>query len=481
MTDTKTLVVPHSKESEMMVLGCMLTNPKALTLCIKILTDNDFFFTEHQTIFQSLKSTWKMHEAGDIHLLSEELKRQNKLKSVGGLAYITDLAQYAGTSAYVEEYIDELKNHSKRRQIILLATDLQQKAVNNHELKELILHTQESLKLIEKNRGAKNKLPIRFLSEFEENFLLAEPQKKEMLLEYAKEDGKYVGFLPKGIVAMLVGAGGVGKTHLLAQLAIAVATGTPFLNTFTPTKHCGKNNQGNVFIGLGENQYDDIHRLLYKATKHLRIHHLNSPGENALLNACKRIAPFSFCGQQAAFIDGSKPSVYFREFKMRMEDTAPPNGWQLIILDPVSRLMGTDAETDNAAATQFIALLEELTIDLPGNPTILFAHHMNKASMQQGAIQNQTAARGASALTDGVRWQCNYTKDASQELVTLKITKSNFTPLIEEIKTKKDSEGYIEKCTISSLPKKIHSSKNENGNSKNHYLSGLGIAGINDD
>jgi len=43
-----------------------------------------------------------------------------------------------------------------------------------------------------------------------------------MLLEYADEDGNSAGFLPKGIVAMLVGAGGVGKTHLLAQLLLVV-------------------------------------------------------------------------------------------------------------------------------------------------------------------------------------------------------------------------------------------------------------------
>ena len=37
---------------------------------------------------------------------------------------------------------------------------------------------------------------------------------------------------------------------------------------------------------------------------------------------------------------------------MRLEDTAPQGGRTLIILDPVSRLMGADTETDNAAVTQ---------------------------------------------------------------------------------------------------------------------------------
>lgn len=452
MTET-TITLPSSKESEMMVLGCMLSSSHALNISCKVLSESDFFFVEHKIIFQSLKSTWNNQGVGDVYLTCEDLKNKDKLKSVGGPAYITTLAQYAGTSAYIEEYIDTLKQHSNKRRVVELAIDLQKKAISEDDVQKTIISAQESLKLIERNKGAKDKFPIKFLNEFDENFLVVEPVKKAMLLEYAKIDGKPAGFLPKGIVAMIVGAGGVGKTHLLSQLAISIATGTAFLDTYTPTKYCGENNQGNVFLGLGENQYDDIHRLLYKAAKHVRKKEQTLlDNDQKLFSSSKRIAAFSFCGQQASFIEDGKPSLYFREFKMRLEDSAPPGGWTLIILDPVSRLMGADAETDNAAATQFIALLEELSIELPGNPTILFAHHTNKSSLQTGANQNQSAARGSSALTDGVRWQCNYSKEPQKEGATdpsniaiLKMTKSNFTPIVEDIRTTKDLDGFIEK------------------------------------
>ena len=451
-------VPPHSKESEMMVLGCMLTSINSLNIAADALDESDFYFTEHKIIFPILKTSFKKDKPADVHLVAEELKRQSKLNDAGGINYLVTLAQYAATSAFIEEYIDVLKEHKYRRDLLDIALDLQNKALSSDDCKKIILSTQERLKLIERHQGLKEKFNIKFLREFDQNFLLAEPPKKPMLLEYAKSikiaptTDKFmpVGFLPKGIVAMLVGAGGVGKTHLLAQLAIAVSTGTPWLDTFTTTEHCGKENKGNVFLGLGENQYDDIHRILYKASKKLRVHQPDILKEDLLVEASKRIAPFSFCGQQAAFIEDRKPSIYFRNLKMQLEDTAPEDGWSLIILDPISRLMGADAETDNAAATQFIALLEELTIDLPGNPTVLLAHHVSKSSINEEK-QSQTAARGVSALTDGVRWQCNFAKDIPKEqnevsnLATLKMTKSNFTQIIEEIKTKKDFDGFIEK------------------------------------
>lgn len=110
----KTIVqtAPCSKESEMMVIGCMLTSPNALDVSCSLLTKEDFFFAEHKTIFHTLKTFHKNEKPVDTHLVCEELKRGDQLKSIGGPGYLATLAQYAGTSANVEEYSNELRNKS---------------------------------------------------------------------------------------------------------------------------------------------------------------------------------------------------------------------------------------------------------------------------------------------------------------------------------------------------------------------------------
>jgi hypothetical protein len=444
---TETRIAPNSKESEMMVLGCMLTSVNSLNIAADMLDDSDFFYTEHKHIFKALKSAYKNDQPADVHLICEELKRQGKFKDVGGAAYITTLAQYAGTSAYIEEYSDRLKAMRMQRDIIQTSQEAIRSALDLMDPSKIILGLRESFNQIEKHQKLSNRFPIRFLNEFENNFLLTLPPNKPMLLEYVNEKGVPIGFLPKGIVAMIVGAGGIGKTHLLAQLAIAVGSGTSWLETYTTTSHCGSGRKGNVFFGLGENQYDDIHRVLYKASKHLRNTTPDLLENDPLEDASKRIAAFSFCGQQAAFIEEKKPSRYFYEFKMRLMEIAPKGGWDLIILDPVSRLMGADAEIDNAAATQFIALLEELTIDLPGNPTILFAHHVSKAAIKGNSTSkpsegaSQADSRGASALTDGVRWQTNFYK--KETAIVIEMTKSNFTKIIDPIHLEREIDGHL--------------------------------------
>lgn len=126
---TKVKIAPNSKESEMMVLGCMLTSVNALNIAADGLDDADFYYTEHKIIFQVLKSAYKNDKPADVHLVCEELRRQEKLKAVGGAAYITTLAQYAGTSAYIEEYVTVVRDKSILRNMINAAQTIEKKAL----------------------------------------------------------------------------------------------------------------------------------------------------------------------------------------------------------------------------------------------------------------------------------------------------------------------------------------------------------------
>lgn len=127
----KPRIPPNSKESEMMVLGCMLTSINALNIAADKLIDADFYYTEHQVIFTSLKQAFISDKPADIHLIAEELKRQNKLDTVGGVPYLTTLAQYAGTSAYIEEYVDLVRQKSILRRMISVAQTVETSALSD--------------------------------------------------------------------------------------------------------------------------------------------------------------------------------------------------------------------------------------------------------------------------------------------------------------------------------------------------------------
>jgi replicative DNA helicase len=117
----------------MMVLGAMLTSINSLNIAADALDESDYYFTEHKIIFQALKTAFRNDKPADVHLIAEELKRQDKLKAVGGISYLTTLAQYAGTAAYVEQYAELVKDKSLLRKMIAAAQDIERNAINDPE------------------------------------------------------------------------------------------------------------------------------------------------------------------------------------------------------------------------------------------------------------------------------------------------------------------------------------------------------------
>ncbi len=130
MSPSSIKIPPSSKESEMMVLGCMLTSVNGLNIAADALDESDFYYSEHRTIFAALKQSFIKDKPADVHLMAEELKRQDKLNAIGGIAYLMSLAQFAGTSAYIEEYTNIVKDKALLRRMISASQVVEKKALD---------------------------------------------------------------------------------------------------------------------------------------------------------------------------------------------------------------------------------------------------------------------------------------------------------------------------------------------------------------
>ena len=127
-TQPKIKTPPASKENEMMVLGSMLVSVNALNVAANALHDEDFYYNEHKVIFRILYDMYRSDQSVDIHLVAEELKRRDQLQAVGGISYLTTLAQYVGTSAYIEEYVALVHNKALLRRMIDAAQEVESEA-----------------------------------------------------------------------------------------------------------------------------------------------------------------------------------------------------------------------------------------------------------------------------------------------------------------------------------------------------------------
>ena len=280
------------------------------------------------------------------------------------------------------------------------------------------------------------------------DWLDSEPPKREWLLTRpeSKDSNKAVGFFPCGKVGLLAAAGGTGKTMALIQLAIAVATGTPWLGHYSTPK------SGRVLLALGEEDEEEMRRRLFQAVKALSV----STSERAHVMANIDVLPLA--GESVAFVSKDArtgdvcelPTIeQLREqLRARATDAQGHEPWRLIILDPLSRFAGPDTETDNSAATRFIQTVESLT-KAPGNPAVLLAHHTPKSARGKDTESLDTnAARGSSALTDGVRWVASLLADKSEDgdalrTVSFQLTKSNYTASAPKHQVKRGDYGVL--------------------------------------
>jgi RecA-family ATPase len=240
-----------------------------------------------------------------------------------------------------------------------------------------------------------------------------------------------------------VGDGGVGKSWAFIQLAICVAIGRPWLDVFDVP------NPGAVLIVMGEEDRDELHRRLFTVGRAMR---LTSEQERL---ASARIVALPLAGRPAALIESERglttETPLMRELRERLDSG---EDWRLIVLDPLSRFAGADAEKDNAAATRFVQAVESL-VEAPGNPTVLVSHHTRKPPSEAGrkpAGASAANARGASALVAGFRWAAELER-LGDERARLSVTKSNYAPWGEPVELVRDlsADGYLRVATQAEL------------------------------
>lgn len=271
-------------------------------------------------------------------------------------------------------------------------------------------------------------------------YLTVQPPARRWLLRHPTRDGEEAapnegdGLLPLGKVAILASEGGTGKTNVVLALAVAIACARRWLSHFDVDWEARR---GRVFLGLAEEDADEVHRRLYSTAEHFRL----TADERRRVTEQVVIVPLA--GFPVALVgygpDGrtlsSTPELL--GLRQRLHAEAGRHGWSLVCLDPLARWAGADVEGDTPAATRFVQALETLT-SVPGKPTVLVPHHSSKTSRRMGSVD----ARGVTAITDASRW--TGTLRTEGKLVYFIQSKSNYSkPMFDELKLLRAEGGFL--------------------------------------
>jgi len=131
-------VPPQNIDAEKAVLGAMMISEEAIGSSIEGLDSFYFYETSHQKIFEAVCDLYAQRKKVDIITLSDWLKNTGQLESLGGISYLTQLAEFVPTAANAQYYIEIVKEKGIQRQLIKNATEIITKSygtnVDIHEL-----------------------------------------------------------------------------------------------------------------------------------------------------------------------------------------------------------------------------------------------------------------------------------------------------------------------------------------------------------
>lgn len=385
----QTKSAPNSKESEMMVLGCMLTSSNSLNIGADGLESEDFYYKEHQKIFHALKTAYKSDKPADVHLIGEELKRVSLLEDVGGFAYLTTLAQYAGTAAYVEEYVNIIKNKSILRKMISAAEKIEKDALAEPSEVHSCLDTAQALlfkitQTASNNQGTEIKDILSGVKATSKLPYLKELQDKQN--EYHKKGPKDLGVTgePSHFNDLDKMINGLNPSHLLIVAARPAMGKTAFAINIAENV-CFKNNTPVLIFSLEMSAEQLLHRIICSQAEvesdKIRTGSLNGMEYQRVVASVKMM-------QKHTMIIDDQPGLKVTDLRARARRMKEIYGIGLIVIDYLQLLSGSNTSShgsDNRQAeiSEISRMLKNLAREL-NVPVICASQLSRRVEERQG-------------------------------------------------------------------------------------------------
>ncbi|PIC85714.1 MULTISPECIES: replicative DNA helicase [unclassified Sporosarcina] len=324
---------PHNNEAEQSVLGAIFLEPQALITASEILMPEDFYRIAHKKIFETMLVLNDRGQPVDLVTIAEELKVKNELEDVGGISYITELANAVPTAANIVYYANIVDEKALLRRLIRVATDIVEDGYTREDEVEALLGEAEKKMMEVSNR--KNAGDFRHIKD-----VLVETYDNIELLHTRKGDvtGIPTGFrdldkitagFQRNDLIIVAARPSVGKTAFALNVAQNVATKT-------------EENVAIFSLEMGAEQL--VMRMLCAEgnidAQVLRTGNLEADDWRKLTMAMGSLS------NAGIFIDDS-PGLRVNEIRSKCRRLQQEHGLGMVMIDYMQLIMGSGRGSDN--------------------------------------------------------------------------------------------------------------------------------------
>ncbi|WP_299449022.1 replicative DNA helicase [uncultured Phascolarctobacterium sp.] len=341
-------VPPQNIEAEQSVLGAMLIDKEAIAKATEILSSDDFYREAHRVIFNAMLELYNKNEAVDMVTVTDILRRENKLEDIGGIAYITSLANVVLTAANVKFHADIVAEKSILRQLVRVSTEIAAMGYEANDEVGVLLDTAESRILEISNRKKKADFtPISAV-------LMESVQNIEKLLEnkggltglpsgFNDLDKLTSGLHPSDFI-ILAARPSMGKTALALNIVQNVA--------LRAHKKVGGQPRSVAFFSLEMSKEQLVNRMLCAEanidSQRLRIGEMNDKDWDALWAACDTMSKANI------FIDDTA-GITVMDMRSRARRLKAEHGLDLIVVDYLQLMQGSGKRNSSGDRQQEVS------------------------------------------------------------------------------------------------------------------------------
>ncbi len=118
MAQMSTKIPPHNLDAEKSTLGSLIIDKDSIVKIADLIKAEDFYHDAHKFIYEAIVELFDKRSPIDLLTLSNLLKEQNKLDTIGGASYITELANSVPTASHIFQYATIVKQKAVLRRLI---------------------------------------------------------------------------------------------------------------------------------------------------------------------------------------------------------------------------------------------------------------------------------------------------------------------------------------------------------------------------
>ncbi|MCM3609637.1 replicative DNA helicase [Planococcus sp. MERTA32b] len=230
MNEIMDRVPPHNQEAEQSVLGAIFLEPQSLISVAEIVMPEDFYRIAHQKIFQTMLNLSDRGKAIDVVTVTEELSAKKELEDVGGLSYLTEIANAVPTAANVGHYAHIVEEKALLRRLIRVATSIVEDGFTREdEVEALLAEAEKKMMEVSSRKNAGDFIHIKdVLVKTYDNIELLHTRKGDVTgipTGFRDLDKVTAGFQRNDLI-IVAARPSVGKTAFALNVAQNVATKT---------------------------------------------------------------------------------------------------------------------------------------------------------------------------------------------------------------------------------------------------------------